>query len=278
MIKFQHTVFALPFALTGLVLASRRSGGWPDIWTAGWVIAACVFARTAAMGFNRWADAQLDARNPRTAIRAIPAGLLSKEYVLAVTVVSALLFVLCAGMLNRMALLLSPVALGVLLGYSYCKRFTSGAHFVLGLALGIAPIGAWVAVRGELAAVPLLLGLAVLLWTAGFDIIYACQDVEVDGREGLHSIPSRLGIGRALILSRLLHVSAVAALGGVGILAGLHWPWFMGVVVVGVLLISEHVLVNPRDLSRINLAFFTVNSWVGVAMFVFTALDLVLYV
>lgn len=277
MIKFQHTVFALPFALTGLVLAARRSGQWPDAWTSVWVVLACVFARTAAMSFNRWADAEIDARNPRTATRAIPAGLLSRRYVLGVTLISAALFILSAGMLNRMALLLSPVALAVLLGYSFCKRFTSASHFVLGLALGIAPIGAWVAVRGELAPVPLLLGLAVLVWTAGFDIIYACQDTEVDRREGLYSVPSRLGVRPALYLSRILHAGAVAALAGAGILAGLHWPWFAGVAAVAALLSAEHLIVNPRDLSRIDLAFFTVNSWVGVVMFLFTMLDLFLY-
>lgn len=277
MIKFQHTVFALPFALMGMVLAADVSGRWPSWRTAAWVVACCVFARTAAMAFNRWSDADFDARNPRTVTRAIPAGLLSRRYVLAVALVSAALFVVCAGMLNRLALLLSPAALAVLLGYSYCKRFTSGSHFVLGLALGIAPIGAWVAVRGELHPVALLLGLAVLLWTAGFDIIYACQDVEVDRREGLHSIPARLGVPAALLLSRVLHAATLSALLGVGILAGMHWPWFAGTAAVGVLLLTQHLLVNPRDLSRISIAFFTVNSWVGVVMFLFTMLDLLLY-
>ncbi len=180
-------------------------------------------------------------------------------------------------MLNETALALSPVALAVLLGYSYCKRFTSGAHFVLGLALGIAPVGAWVAVTGELAAVPLLLGLAVLLWTAGFDIVYACQDVEVDRREKLHSAPSRMGTAAALNLSRGLHTAAAAALIGVGMLAQLHWPWYAGTAAVACLLVAEHALVNPRDLSRIDVAFFTVNSWVGVVMFVFAGLDVALY-
>lgn len=275
MIKFQHTVFALPFALTGMILAAR---GLPPLRTIWWILAACVCARTAAMSFNRWADAELDARNPRTAIRAIPSGQLSRGFVLVFAVVSAALFVLCAAFINRLALLLSPVALVVLLGYSYTKRFTSLAHFVLGLALGIAPIGAWIAVRGRLDAVPLLLGLAVMLWTAGFDFIYACQDYEVDKREGLRSIPVTLGISGALAFSNLLHVLSIAALCAVGWLGQLHSVYFLGVAVVAGLLVWEHLLVNPRDLSRIDVAFFTVNSWVGVAIFAFTSLDLYLHI
>ena len=271
MIKFQHTVFALPFALTGALLAA---GGMPSFRALALIVAAAVFARTAAMSFNRWADAALDARNPRTADRAIPAGELRRPFVLGVALGSAALFVICAALLNPLAFWLSPVALIVLLGYSYTKRFTSLAHFVLGAALGIAPVGAWIAVRGDVCATPVLLGLGVLVWTAGFDLIYACQDVEFDVREGLYSIPARLGIPRALLLSRVLHICAVATFVGAGVVYGAGGLYFIGVGVVALLLTAEHLIVNPRDLSRINVAFFTVNSWVGMVIFVATAADL----
>lgn len=271
MIKFQHTVFALPFALTATFLAA---GGWPQTRTLFWILGACVTARSAAMSFNRWSDAEIDARNPRTAGRAIPAGKLSRGFALGFALLCAGLFVLCAGMLNRLALALAPLALLVLLGYSYTKRFTSLSHFVLGLALGIAPVGAWIAVKGAFGAPAILLSLAVILWTAGFDMIYACQDVEVDRRERLHSLPSRLGVARALRLSVWLHVVCVAVLVGVGLLASLHWPYFGGVGVVAALLCWEHWLVDPHDLRNINMAFFTVNSWVGVAILVFTGMDI----
>jgi 4-hydroxybenzoate polyprenyltransferase len=270
MIKFQHTVFALPFALTGMVMAAN---GLPTIRQAFWIVAAAVFARTSAMSFNRWADADIDARNPRTSVRAIPAGLLSKRYVFLFTIVSAVLFVISAGMLSKLALALSPVALGVLFGYSYMKRVSALSHFVLGLALGIAPIGAWIAVRGEFDLVPLLLGLAVLLWTAGFDLIYACQDFDFDRTEGLFSFPAKYGIGRALQLSVLLHAACIIVLTAAGWVYGFGGLYYVGVAVVAVLLIAEHLLVNPRDLSRINIAFFTVNSWVGTALFIFAAAD-----
>ena len=271
MIKFQHTIFALPFALTGALLAA---GGLPSFRTLALIVAAAVFARTAAMSFNRWADAALDARNPRTADRAIPAGELRRPFVLGVALGSAGLFVICAALLNPLALWLSPVALVVLLGYSYTKRFTSFAHFVLGAALGIAPVGAWIAVRGDVNATPILLGLGVLVWTAGFDLIYACQDVEFDVREGLFSIPARLGVPRALLLSRALHFAAVATFIGAGVVYGSGSLYFIGVGGVALLLTAEHLIVNPRDLSRINVAFFTVNSWVGMVIFVATAADL----
>lgn len=274
MIKFQHTVFALPFALTGLVLAARASPGsarWvgvpvPSARVAVLALACCVAARTAAMAYNRWADAAIDAANPRTAGRAIPAGLLSGRSVLLVALASSAAFVGFAALLNPLAAALSPVALAVLLGYSYCKRFTAACHFVLGLALAIAPIGAWVAVRAEIAATPLLLGAAVLLWTAGFDIIYACQDAGFDREAGLFSMPARMGVGPALWISRLCHVVAVAAWVALAGVAGLGWPYLAGVALVAALLGLEHWLVRGGDLSRIDAAFFTVNSWVGVAM------------
>lgn len=270
MIKFQHTVFALPFALSGMIVAAE---GWPPVRVIGWIVACCVFARTAAMAFNRWADAEIDARNPRTADRALPAGRLSGRFALGAALVSAALFVASAAMLNSLALILSPVALAVLLGYSYTKRFTSLCHFVLGLALGIAPIGAWVAVRESLDLAPLLMGLGVLLWTAGFDLIYALQDRDFDAREGLHSIPVRLGASGTLTLSAALHAGAVAALASVAALTPLGVPYLLGVAAVAALLAVEHFLVRPDDLSRVPIAFFHVNSAVGLVMFGFTALD-----
>jgi 4-hydroxybenzoate polyprenyltransferase len=271
MIKFQHTIFALPFALTGMLLAAR---GIPRAWTVLWIVAAAVFARTAAMSFNRWADAAIDARNPRTSARAIPAGVLSRNFALWTAIVASALFILSAGMLNALALALSPVALAVLLGYSYTKRLTSLSHFVLGLALGIAPVGAWVAVQGNISLVSILLGIGVMLWTAGFDVIYSCQDYDIDRSEGLRSIPASVGLRSALRISSVLHVLAVGALAGAGLLAGLGWLYYAGVGIAAALLLAEHMVVNPSDPSRIELAFFTINSWVGVSILVFTALDL----
>lgn len=270
MVKFQHTVFALPFALTGMLLAAQ---GIPKGSVVFWIVVCSIFARTAAMAFNRWADADLDGRNPRTATRSIPAGRLSSRYVLAVAIVSAALFVAAAGMINRLTLVLSPVALLVLFGYSYCKRFTPLAHFVLGLALAIAPAGAWIAVTGTLAVPPLLLAAAVLTWTAGFDIIYALMDLDFDRTEGLFSVPARYGAKNALWLSRVLHVLSIGALCGTGLLLGLGTWYFVGVAAVAMLLIAQHVVVDPKDMSRINLAFFTLNSWVGLAVFSGTCAD-----
>lgn len=270
MIKFQHSIFALPFALTSMLIAA---GGMPRWYSVFWIVLACVSARTAAMSFNRWADADLDGRNPRTAGRAIPAGRLSKRFVLGFAVGAALLFIFCAAMLNHLALLLSPLALVVLLGYSFTKRFTSLSHLVLGLALGIAPVGAWIAIRGEIAAVPVLLGLGVLLWTAGFDLIYSCQDYDVDRRQRLFSIPARLGIPTALRLSMILHACTVLTFVAAGFLAHMHWMYYAGVGVVAALLAAEHLVVDPDDPRRINAAFFTVNSWVGLVMLAATAAD-----
>ncbi|MCX7717356.1 MAG: putative 4-hydroxybenzoate polyprenyltransferase [Candidatus Sumerlaeaceae bacterium] len=271
MIKFQHTVFALPFALIGALLAA---GGLPPMRTTVWIVAACVFARTAAMAFNRLVDAPIDARNPRTATRALPSGALSPGFAAGLVVLSCGLFVLSAAMLNTLALTLSPVALAVLLGYSYTKRFTWLSHWVLGLALGLAPAGAWIAVAGGLAAPPLLLCLGVMFWTAGFDLIYACQDRDFDVREGLFSVPARFGVARALWLSSTLHVICVGCFFVAGWSAGAGWIYHLGVAAAAVLLVVEHRLVNPNDLSRIEAAFFTVNSWVGVTLLAFTALDL----
>ena len=264
MIKIEHTLFALPFAFLGAVLAA---GGLPNARQALWITLAMVGARSAAMAFNRIADRAYDAANPRTATRAIPAGQLSLPFAWAFTAAAAALFFLAAAMLNRLTLLLAPVALASVLLYSYTKRFTSLSHVVLGWCLCIAPTGAWVAVRGALdSPVPLLLSLVVLLWTAGFDVLYACQDYDFDRRAGLRSIPARVGVGRALWVSRLLHAGAFAALVGLYFLTGLGALALAGVVATGALLVYQHSLVRADDLSRLNAAFFTTNAFVSVIL------------
>jgi len=266
MIKIEHTLFALPFAFLGALLAAK---GIPSLLQILWISLAMVGARSTAMAFNRLADRTYDARNPRTQSRAIPAGLLSVGFVWAFTVCSATLFLLAAAMLNRLTLLLAPVALASVILYSFTKRWTLLSHLVLGWCLSIAPTGAWIAVRGALdSMVPLLLSLVVLLWTAGFDVLYACQDYEFDRREGLRSIPARFGISGSLWIARLLHAGAFAAL------VGLYWSVQLGplalagVLATGLLLIYQHSLVKPDDLSRLNAAFFTTNAFVSVILFV----------
>jgi 4-hydroxybenzoate polyprenyltransferase len=266
MIKFSHSIFALPFALAAFVLAGRRQGFEADKLL--WVILAMVGARSAAMGFNRWIDAEIDARNPRTASREIPSGALSKGQVLAFVGASIGLFLVAAWRLNPLCLALSPLALAIVCGYSYTKRFTMLSHFVLGLALAIAPVGAWVAVRGRFDLTPVPIGIAVLLWVGGFDILYSCQDVEFDRGMSLHSIPARLGIPRALFLARAAHVFAIAFLGAVAAVESLHFVYFAGLLVIAALFVYEHSLVKADDLSRIDAAFFTVNGWIGVLYFV----------
>jgi 4-hydroxybenzoate polyprenyltransferase len=264
MIKFQHTIFGLPFALLGAVLAA---GGWPTGLQVFWILAACVFARSAAMSFNRLHDEPFDRENPRTKTWALPAGLLSRRFVWAFCLACIVGFVFSAAMLNRLALLLSPIALAILLGYSLTKRFTSGAHFFLGLALGIAPIGAWVAVRGELDWPPVLLGFAVLLWSAGFDMIYSLQDIEVDRGLGLNSLPVRLGPRRALAVSALSHAMAIAAFGLLVPFTALGSFYLIALALCAWLLVYEQRLVAPGDLSRLPMAFFAMNGWVSVLMF-----------
>ncbi|HEX7174671.1 MAG TPA: UbiA-like polyprenyltransferase [Pyrinomonadaceae bacterium] len=265
MIKIEHTLFALPFALLGAVLAA---GGLPGAWQLLWIALAMVGARSCAMAFNRIADRHIDAANPRTRTRALPAGQLSLPFAWAFTILSAALFLFAAAMLNRLALALAPVALASVVLYSYTKRFTSLSHVVLGWCLAIAPTGAWVAVRGSLdSAVPLLLSLVVLLWTAGFDVLYACQDYDFDRRTGLRSIPARVGVERALWASRLLHAAAFAALVGLYFLTSLGWPALAGVLATGALLVYQHSLVRADDLSRLNAAFFTTNAFVSVILF-----------
>ena len=269
MIKIEHTLFALPFAFLGALLAARgfTATGLPTLWQALWITSAMVGARSAAMAFNRIADRDYDAANPRTRARAIPAGLLPVSFVWAFTLCAAALFFASAAALNRLTLLLSPVALASVLLYSYTKRFTSLSHLVLGWCLSIAPTGAWVAVRGSLdSPVPLLLSLVVLLWTAGFDVIYACQDYEFDRRAGLRSIPARVGVARALWVSRLLHAGAFAALAGLYFLTGLSALALAGVGATGALLVYQHSLVRADDLSRLNAAFFTTNAFVSVIL------------
>jgi 4-hydroxybenzoate polyprenyltransferase len=266
MIKIEHTLFALPFAFLGAVLAAN---GLPSAWQLLWIVVAMVGARSAAMAFNRIADRGFDARNARTASRALPAGLLSVGFVWAFTIASAGLFFLAAAMLNRLTLLLAPVALACVLLYSLTKRWTQFSHLVLGASLSIAPTGAWIAVRGEIgSAVPLLLSLVVLLWTAGFDILYACQDYDFDRREGLRSIPARFGIGRALWIARALHAAAFLAVVWLFLVTGLGPVAFAGVVATGGLLVYQHRLVRADDLGRLNAAFFTTNAFVSVILLV----------
>lgn len=264
MIKIEHTLFALPFAFLGAVLAA---GGLPSSWQTLWIIVAMVGARSAAMAFNRIADRGFDAKNPRTASRSLPAGLLSVGFVWAFTIVSASLFLVAAAMLNRLTLLLAPGALGCVLLYSLTKRWTPFSHFVLGASLSMAPTGAWIAVRGEIgSAVPLILSLVVFLWTAGFDVLYACQDYDFDRREGLRSIPARYGISRALWMARSLHAAAFLALVWLFLITGLGPIAFAGVAATGGLLVYQHRLVRADDLGRLNAAFFTTNAFVSVIL------------
>ena len=273
MIKFDHTIFALPFAIMSAFIASD---GLPPLNKCGWILAAMVGARSCAMAFNRLVDAKIDGTNPRTAMRAIPAGLITPGSVWIFTVVSAALLVFSAYKLNPLAFALSPLALGITMGYSYTKRFTSLSHFWLGLSLSIAPIGAWIAVEGRFNWTPMLLGLSVLLWTAGFDIIYACQDFEFDRRTRLHSIPSRFGIRRAFWLSAVLHVITVSILVGLSVLPNLGVLYLIGVGVVTLILVYEHAIVGPNDLSRVNLAFFTLNGMVSLILSVLSVADLLI--
>lgn len=277
LIKFEHTLFALPFALAAAVVAAH---GLPPWSTLGWILLAMVGARSAAMAFNRIVDRKIDAANPRTARRELPAGLVSLRQAKALMGISTLVFIGAAAMLGPLTFILSPVALFIIFGYSYCKRFTSLSHLVLGLALGIAPVGAWIAVRdtllnsaGAFEAAPFLLAAAVMLWTAGFDILYALQDVEFDKKAGLFSIPKKFGAHKALWIARALHAAAVILLVDFGALCSLSWIYTAGVSVVVGCLIYEHSLVKPTDLSRINAAFFTMNGIVSVVFFVFTLAD-----
>ena len=265
MIKIEHTLFALPFAFLGAVLAAR---GIPTVAQILWITLAMAGARSTAMAFNRIADRDYDASNPRTKTRAIPAGALSVGFVLAFTIISAGVFLLAAAMLNRLTLILSPIALASIILYSYTKRWTMLSHLILGWCLAIAPTGAWIAVRGSVdSPTPLLLSLVVMLWTAGFDVLYACQDYDFDRREGLYSIPARFGVARALWISRALHVCAFAALVALYFVTRLGPLAVIGVIVTGALLGYQHTLVRANDLSKLNAAFFTTNAFVSVILF-----------
>ena len=270
MIKWEHSIFALPFALCGAMLAA---GGFPAPHQLWWIIVAMVAARSAAMAFNRWADAAIDAANPRTSSRALPAGNLSAAFVVTFVLVSSGIFILAASQLNRLTLLLSPVALAVLLLYSYTKRVTRWSHLVLGFALGIAPAAAWIAVRGALDPRILLLTAAVTFWVGGFDVLYACQDFDFDCQAGLHSVPRYFGIPAALWVARAFHLIMVLLLVALLISFGLRLWAGVGVLAVIVLLIYEHSLVRADDLSRLNAAFFTMNGVISVLFFVFVAAD-----
>jgi 4-hydroxybenzoate polyprenyltransferase len=275
MIKFEHTIFALPFAFLGMMLAAE---GWPEWRTVGWIVVAMVGARSAAMAFNRLADRHIDAANPRTADRALPRGEVSPAFVAGFVVVSAALLVFAAWRLNPLALMLSPVALVVVLGYSYSKRFTSWSHLVLGLALAGAPLGAWIAVRGDARPAPLLVAGAVLLWVAGFDILYALQDLEFDRRRGLRSIPVRFGETGALVVSAILHLAMLVLLALLPLAypPGLGIGWWVGVAGCAALLGWQHRVVRPGDLSRLDAAFFRANGLLAVWLFGAAAVDLLL--
>ena len=273
MIKFEHTIFAMPFALTSMMLAAD---GMPKLSTFGWIILAMVGARSSAMAFNRIADAHLDKLNPRTASRAIPRGILNLAEVWLFTIVAAGLFVFASWRLNALAFVLSPVALVVILGYSLTKRFTNMSHLVLGLALGIAPTGAWIAVTGRFDLAPIILSAAVMFWTAGFDIIYALQDLEFDAKMGLFSIPKALGPARGLLVSRLFHALTVLLIAAYGLALGLGPVYFAGVAFVACLLAYEQSLVRPSDLNKVNMAFFNTNGLVSIGFFFFAFVDLLM--
>ena len=270
MIKFSHTIFALPFAFTGALLAAR---GLPALSQAGWIVLAMVGARTAAMGLNRVIDAEIDARNPRTKGRAIPAGLLSRGSVLFFILISVLLMLFAARMLNPLCLYLSPVALGFLLLYSYCKRFTALAHVVLGICLAGAPLGAWIAMRGTVELPAFLLAFAVLFWVAGFDILYALQDLEFDRQSGLHSIPAKLGVTGSLFTARTFHLAACGFLIALYLTMQLG-PFFLtGLVATCAMLLYEHWLLRGGNLDCLDAAFFNMNGYISVTLFLATLLD-----
>ena len=266
-IKFEHTVFALQFAYIAMVLAAR---GWPGLWTVGWVTAAMVGARTCAMATNRVVDRLIDARNPRTAGRHLPRGLLGAGEMKLLAAAGAVLMFVAAAMLNPLCLALSPLALLFLVGYSYTKRFTWTSHWILGFTDGIAAAGGWIAVTGRFDTPALVLWFALTVWIAGFDLIYACQDVEFDRAHGLHSVPARFGMDAALWIARINHALTAVALAALGILAALGPIYWIGWLVVVGLLIYEHSLVSARDLSRLDMAFFNVNGYIALVVLVAT--------
>ena len=270
MIKFEHSVFALPFALTGALLAARATlHGWPSLRQILWIMVAMVAARSAAMTLNRIADVRYDKENPRTKMRALATGALSVPFAWGFTLAAAALFFVAAWQLNLLALRLAPVALGIVFFYSYTKRFTNWSHLFLGFALGISPAAAWIAVAGGLDWRMLILCGAVTLWVGGFDVLYACQDVEFDQGAGLYSVPKRFGIANALRIARIMHIGVVGLLSCLAYIFGLPWPAWAGVVVVAGLLAYEHSLVKADDLSKLNAAFFTVNGYISMLFLLF---------
>jgi 4-hydroxybenzoate polyprenyltransferase len=270
MIKWEHSIFALPFALTGAVLAA---GGWPSLRVLGWIIVCMVSARSAAMAFNRLVDSEIDAVNPRTAVRALPAGHVSRGFVVTFTLVSSAVFLFGAAMLNRLTLELAPLALAIVFAYSYMKRVTRWSHLVLGLSLGIAPAAAWIAVRGSFSPRAALLTAIVLLWVGGFDVLYACQDFEHDRRVGLHSVPQAFGLRGAFWIARAMHAGMAVLLFVMLHAFGLGIVALLGVVLCVALLAYEHAIVSPGDLRRLNAAFFTLNGVISVVFFIFIAAD-----
>ena len=271
MIKWEHSIFALPFALTAVLLAANGLPAWR---TVALILVAMVAARSAAMAFNSWADADLDSANPRTSSRAIPAGLLSRQFVLGFTLLMTLAFVAAAAGLNRLTLYLSPLVLLVLFGYSYMKRITRWSHLILGLALGLAPSAAWIAVRGTLDARIVVLTAAVTLWAGGFDVLYACQDYEHDRDAGLYSLPRAIGIPKAFWAARAMHLAMLGLLIWFGLLFHFLALGWAGIAAVALLLAYEHSIVSPRDLRRLNAAFFTMNGVIAMVFFAFVAADL----
>jgi 4-hydroxybenzoate polyprenyltransferase len=270
MIKWEHSIFALPFALTAVLLAT---GGVPGWRTLGLILLAMITARSCAMAFNRWADADLDAANPRTQNRAIPTGLLTREFVLGFTILMGIGFLVAAAELNRLTLYLAPFVLIVLLGYSYMKRLSRWSHLVLGLALGLAPSAAWIAVRGSLDPRILVLTAAVMLWVGGFDVLYACQDFEHDREVGLHSIPQSLGIPAAFLVARLMHAAMLVLLIAFGYLFHFGIAGWLGIGAAAMLLVYEHAIVSPKDMRRLNAAFFTMNGVIATVFLIFVAAD-----
>jgi len=270
MIKFEHSVFALPFALTGALLAARASAhGWPTLRQVLWIVVAMVSARSAAMTINRIVDLRYDKANPRTKTRALATGALSVSFAWTFTLVAVAFFFLAAWRLNPLALRLAPLAIAILFFYSFTKRFTSWSHLFLGFALGISPAAAWIAITGSLDWRMMILCAAVALWTGGFDVLYACQDIEFDRQAGLYSVPRRFGISKALQIARIMHIGVVALLCWLAASFGLPWPAWVGIVVVAALLAYEHSLVKPDDLSKLNAAFFTVNGYISMLFLLF---------
>jgi len=273
MIKFEHSVFALPFALTGALLAARATHqppkGWPSLRQILWIAVAMVAARSAAMTMNRIVDLRYDRENPRTRQRALATGALSVQFAWLFTLAAVALFFVAAWQLNLLALKLAPVALAILFFYSFTKRFTSWSHVFLGFALGISPAAAWIAVTGSLDRRMLILCAAVTFWVGGFDVLYACQDVDYDKRAGLYSIPKRFGIAKALLIARVMHLAVVALLSGLAYRFALPWPAWAGIAVVAALLAYEHSLVKPGDLSKLDAAFFAVNGYISLLFLLF---------